>query len=117
MTKLEDLDFEDVHSLFRDNPVPLRHVVQDLKQDGYKRGLFLEHLRQLKELRKKQSLAKQGGRNYLQENANSLQSYLISHSVDKLDYFNAQEARRGQALKRKEALEQAKTGQTLLKLH
>jgi hypothetical protein len=37
--------------------------------------------------------------------------------VDKLDYFNILESRRAQALKRKEALEQGKTGQTLLKLH
>jgi hypothetical protein len=34
-----------------------------------------------------------------------------------VDYFNTLEARRNQALKRKEALEQARTGQTLLKLH
>jgi len=105
VVRLEDLDFEDVHSLFRDNPVPLRQVVQDLKTDGTKRSLFLDHLRQLKDLRKKETLARQGGRNYLQENANSLQSYFISHSVDKLDYFNTLESRRALALKRKEALD------------
>ena len=63
--RLEDLDFEDVNSLFRDNPVPLRHVVEDLKKDGYKRSLFLDHLKQVKELRRKETLAKQGGRNFL----------------------------------------------------
>lgn len=37
--------------------------------------------------------------------------------MDKQDYFNTLESRRALALKRKEALDQGKTGQTLLKLH
>ena len=45
------LDMSDVDKIFTDNLVPLRSLVNDLTHDSYRRSIFLEHMKKLKENR------------------------------------------------------------------
>lgn len=45
----DQLDYADVGSIFTENKVPMRNLVQDLKVDAYKRSLFLDHLKTVQE--------------------------------------------------------------------
>lgn len=43
------VDYADVGSIFAENKVSMRGLVQDLQVDSYKRSLFIEHLKYVQE--------------------------------------------------------------------
>ena len=98
------LDYSDMSKIVEDSRMPrLRAIVKDLSNDSYKRSLFLTHLRQVKEHRQQSRLnLSPFGTNHVETNqSRNFQDYLVTHTVEKKEYFNSLDDRRTHALKQK----------------